>query len=52
LGDVNKAANLVNPDSETLKELDYYAYWWTTQNRDDLSLLTQQLAILLRETNK
>jgi O-antigen ligase len=52
LGDVEKAASLLNPDSETLKELDSYAHWWTTQNRSDLSMLAQQASSRLREIEK
>jgi tetratricopeptide (TPR) repeat protein len=52
LGNVDKAAVLLKPDSETLKELDAYTYWWTTQNREDLSLLAQQLLGRLHEVLK
>jgi hypothetical protein len=47
LGNVDEAANLLRPDSETLKELDYYTYWWTTQNQGELSALAQQLTTRL-----
>jgi tetratricopeptide (TPR) repeat protein len=52
LGNVDKAAVLLKPDSETLEDLDFYTYWWKTQNRADLSSLAQQLVTRLRITRK
>ncbi len=52
LGDVDRAAGLLRPDSEILKELDSYTYWWKTQNREDLSLLAQDMATRLRAASK
>lgn len=52
LGNIDKAAVYLKPDSEILTELDSYTYWWVTQNRADLSSLAQQLATRLRETRK
>ena len=37
LGDIDKAATFLIPDSETRKELSSYQYWWKEQGRDDLS---------------
>jgi hypothetical protein len=52
LGNTDQAAGLLRPDSETLKELDTYIYWWTTQNRDDLSALAQQLSTRMHEGSR
>lgn len=52
LGDVDQAARYLTPDSETLKELDSYTYWWTTQNRPDLSSLAGQASDRLRTIGK
>jgi hypothetical protein len=51
-GDISKAQALLANIPEAEAEMDAYSWWWTTQNRVDLSLLAQQLATRLRDTGK